>query len=181
MSQNTTTIPRSIQHFWSDPAGNERAPWREVSQFRSLQLFHEPGPNGDWAQGDARFYIAPGGSMCRKSRRGFERVRADLAKTDRFPSRIELEFSSPAGGPVSLPKAYRTLTIDWALAVCDEILVCVDHNRGRAAGEAHQVLAQLQCVFRCREEDINEWAEYLRQRLKRRHRLSVVHLPAGHA
>lgn len=181
ISSITQRVEIPVQHHWSNPAGNESAMWRENSQFRSLQFFLVPGPDGSFTHGEARFYIAPGESMCRKSRRGFENVRVDLARADGSLSRIELEFSTPAHGPASLPRAYKTLTVDWALTVCDEILVCVDHDRGRAAGEAHRVIAPLQCVFRCREEDIDTWIAYLQQRMKPRHRLHAVHLAAGGA
>jgi hypothetical protein len=175
------TTPRSdfpeVQHHWSIPEGNVRAAWRETSLHRSLQKFIPVDADGRplSCQGEARFYIAPGESMCRKSRRAFEQVRADLVKADGLLSRIELEFSSPASGPASLPKAYKTLTVDWALSVTEAVLVCIDGERGSAKGEAHEVLAPIQVVFRCREEDVSAWIEYLQPRLRGRRHLNVVH------
>lgn len=171
------------QHVWSTPDGNIRAPWREASLFRSEQLFiPRVGEFGlAPAVGEARFYIAPGETFSRNARRSFERLRASLSKADEFPARIELEFSSPAEGPATRPEAYRTLAIDWALSVCDSVLLCIDREPGSAEGEVHRVLAPLQVVFRTREEHVAAWREYLKQRLKPRHRFYEVHLAAGAA
>jgi hypothetical protein len=177
--ENNTT-PRvdfpEPQHVWSDPEGNIRAPWREVSLFRSQQLFIPR--DGEFglvpSLGEARFYIAPGETFSRNARRSFERLRVDLRKATEFPARIELEFSSPANGPSSRPQAYRTLLVDWALSVCDAVVICIDRDPGSAAGEAHRVLAPIQVVFRSREKDVQTWCDFLRPRLKGRHELSVV-------
>jgi hypothetical protein len=178
--KNTTThrvdFPEP-EHLWSVPEGNVYAPLRESSVFRSLQLLlpRSSDDRFDQSLGEAHFYIVPGESMSRDARRGFARLKADLTKADEFPSRIELEFSSPVGGPPSQPKAYKTLTVDWALSVCDTVLICIDGKTGNAEAEAHRVLAPLQLVFRCQEQNVQAWLDYLQQRLKPRHRLSIVH------
>lgn len=171
------------QNVWSTAEGNIHARWRDMSLFRSEQLFiPRVGEFGlAPALGEARFYIAPGETFSRNARRSFERLRASLPKSDEFPARIEFEFSSPTGGPASRSEAYRTLAIDWALSVCDTVLLCINRDPGRAKGEAHQVLAPLQVVFHCREEHVSAWRENLVPRLKPRHRFYTVHLAAGRA
>lgn len=182
--ENNTT-PRvdfpEPQRVCSDPEGNIRAPWRELSSYRSLQYFIPLNGGIDPSRGEARFYIAPGETFSRNARRSFERLRASLPKADEFPARIELEFSSPAGAPLSQPRAYRTLAVDWALSVCDTVLVCIDRYPGSLEGEAHRVLAPMQVVFRSREEDVAAWREYLEPRMKPRHRFYIVHLVTGRA
>ena len=170
-------IENNITHLWSSPEGNIRAPWREISRYRSLQYFipRVGDSNIDLSLGEARFYIVPGQTFSGNARRSFERLRAGLLRAGKFPARVEIEFSSPAVGPVSRPDAYRTLTIDWALATCDTVLLCIDRDPGSAEGEAHQVVSPLQVVFRCREDDAALWVGFLRPRLKGRHRLHVVH------
>jgi hypothetical protein len=70
----------------------------------------------------------------------------------------------------------------WGLSASDAVLVCVDSQPGVPEGEAHCVLAGRQCVFRCRESDVDAWVEYLKPKLLPRHtEFAVVHLPAGRA
>ncbi len=179
------TTPRvDLQNIWSDPAGNIRAPWREISLHRSLQMFAPLGPDGRPipGRGESRFYFAPGERACKNYRRSFADHKAYINDpSKKAPSRIEIEFSSPSWHIPSVPKAYRTSAIDWALRQCDAVLVCVDREWGTALGEAHAVLAPVQVVFRSREEHVPEWIEFLTPRLRGRHRLSVVHIAAGRA
>lgn len=178
------TASDEVQHLWSDREGNRRAPWREVSLHRSLQMFVPLDTEQRPVQGagESRFYVAPGEPAYRGSRRSFTAHRACLEDpTKKFPCRIEIEFSSPCERTLSVPRAYRKSAVDWALRECNAVVICIDRERGRAEGEAHRVVAPVQVVFRCREQDVGTWHAFLKPRLHARHRLSIVHLAAGRA
>jgi hypothetical protein len=171
----------TVRNLWSDPSGNWHAPLRDLSPysdkpfFKAFHPFVGDGPECDISAGSLHLYLRPGGRVHTDVRNAFDDFVRCLPKPEQFPAEIEIEFSSLAGDLPSLPKAFKTSAVDWALSICDTILVCLDREPGCPEGEAHRVLAPLQCVFRCREEHLVEWVEFLRPRLRHRHSLSVIH------
>ncbi|QOZ69153.1 hypothetical protein [Bradyrhizobium arachidis] len=171
------------QHVWSAAEGNYHAPYRHC--IYDLKAY-EPPPDVQSREIDEHvssviLYVRPGERMSTRKKRLWGKLIALLDNPSVYPERAEIEFSSPWG--ISLPKDYRTSVVDWALSACNVVLVCVDERPGLAEGEAHRVLAPLQVVFRCREQDVQAWTEYLQPRLKGRHRLHIVHphIPVGRA
>lgn len=185
MSVSFNTQRVGLQNVWSTDEGNYHATYRSNSPRRLVYQIKQyvPPPQTtthelDEDVGSVILYILPGVRCSSKTKQLFWKL-ADF-KTP-YPQRAEIEFSAVGLGTPSTPKAYKTSTVDWALSVCSEILICVDRSPGSQVGEAHRVLAPLQCVFRCLEEDVPEWTEFLSPRLRGRSRLSVVHLAAGRA
>jgi hypothetical protein len=112
---------REPEHLWSDPRGNICAPYRETSRYRSLQMLLVPfglDNRPTQGEGESRFYVGPGQPACKGTRRSLAAHKANLNDpAKKFPSRVEIEFSSPLGGLPSIPKTYRTSAINWALSV----------------------------------------------------------------
>ncbi|WP_342737400.1 hypothetical protein [Bradyrhizobium sp. B117] len=167
-------------HLMSTAEGNYHAPWRDMAPWpgKSTVKFYEPPPDASSADLDEHassviLYLGPGLRVTTATKRLFHQC---VAKA--LPDRVEIEFSSPAG-ELSMPSVFKSSAVDWALGECDEVLIAVDRERGLAAGEAHRVLAPKQLVFRCREHEVEVWTQFLKPRLKGRHRLSVIHLAAG--
>ncbi len=186
-NQRTPLVTSPAPHLWSTAEGNYHAPWRDVfrdqrDQHVSIKAYIPPPDVNtrdlDEHVGSVIAYVPPGKRLGTKAKQLFWKL---VNHPTSYPKRAEIEFSSPPGCEPSLPRAYKNSAIDWTLSICSEVLICVDHSPGSAEGEAHRVLAPLQVVFRCRENEIPAWTEYLEPRLHGRHRLSVVHIAAGRA
>jgi hypothetical protein len=170
------------EQVWSSAEGNYHAPyrdlWRNAGTFLKEYL-PAPGLQArelDEHVGSIILYVVPGSRVTAHTQRLYSKVLHRCAGGLR---RAEIEFSAPFGP--SLPEQYKRAAILWALSVSDAVLICVNRRVGIAEGEAHRVLAPRQCVFRCRDADVDAWVEYLKPKLLSRHKFVVVHLADGHA
>lgn len=162
----------------SSAEGNVRAPHRDLwrrCDANPFGMYSDPLPGDPVACVMA--YLAPGERVPISGRRRYSEI---LNRKTTCAKRGELEFSAPSGA--SLPGRYRRSTILWALSISDAVLICVDHARGIADGEAHRVLSHRQCVFRCSKAEVDAWIEYLSPLLLSTHLdFAVVRLAGAHA
>lgn len=180
---------RRTDSTWSALGGNGHAQQRDDSPFRDsvpyFKKFSPFGPDGvtlEHSAGELHFYVSPGQIVSKASKRLFAEFSAGLGNPSEFPARVEIEFSRGRPyGVDSTPRAFRSSAITWALSMCNQVLICIDHVPGDSEGEAHSVVATCQVVFRCAERDAGAWQAYLEPRLHRRHSLTVVHAAAGRA
>ena len=125
-------------------------------------------------------FIAPGQGAGRGLRKDTERLASKLANPHLFPSQIEIEFSaSPADAfPAAegLPEDYRQSAIDWALGLSSAVVIAVDRETDGATVEPYAVLRPVQAVFRCNEEAVSAWSDYLGRRVRPRQRFAVLRM-----